>query len=135
MKKNKIQDIFLEHLKKVPVVQLACEKSGISRNSVYRWKKEDSDFSKKMDQALLEGEAVINDLTESQLLSLIQEKNFSAIRFWLQNRNTRFKNKLEITTQEKIEELSPAQAKVVKEALDLAGINKNNSLNNIQKYD
>ena len=48
-KKNKIQNIFLEELKKIPIILVACEKSGISRNSIYRWKKEDKDFSKSMD--------------------------------------------------------------------------------------
>ena len=41
MKKDKVKDAFLEQLRKVPIIQVACEKVGISRNSVYRWKNED----------------------------------------------------------------------------------------------
>ena len=48
MKKNKFQDQFLDELRKVPIVQVACEKTGLSRNSIYRWRKEDKDFLKKM---------------------------------------------------------------------------------------
>ena len=49
MKKNKFQDQFLDELRKVPIVQVACEKTGLSRNSVYRWRKDDKEFIKKMD--------------------------------------------------------------------------------------
>ena len=44
MKKNKFQDQFLDELRKVPIVQVACEKTGLSRNSVYRWRKDDKEF-------------------------------------------------------------------------------------------
>ena len=83
MKKNKSQDQFFEELRKVPIVQVACEKTGLSRNSVYRWKKDDKSFSAKMDKAMSEGVAFVNDMSESQLLTMIKEKNWSAISFWL----------------------------------------------------
>lgn len=71
MKKNKFQDQFLDELRKVPIVQVACEKTGLSRNSVYRWRKDDKEFLKNMDTALTEGVALVNDMSESQLLTLI----------------------------------------------------------------
>lgn len=122
-KKNKIQNLFLEELKKIPIVLVACEKSGVSRNSIYRWKREDKDFSKYMDEALAEGEALVNDMSESQLLTLIKEKNWSAISFWLRHRNPKFKDKIEITSKtEDSEELTPSQANIVRQALKLAQI-------------
>ena len=122
-KKNKVQNQFLDELKKVPIVQVACEKTGLSRNSVYRWKREDKKFSQVMDEALAEGEALVNDMSESQLLTLIKEKNFSAIRFWLNHRNPKFKEKLEVTSKlDDTGELTPAQAEVVRKALQLAEI-------------
>ena len=134
-KKNKIQNIFLEELKRIPIVLVACEKNGISRNSVYRWKRDDKDFSKAMDEALTEGEALVNDMSESQLLTLIKEKNWQAISFWLRHRNPKFKDKIELTS--KIEDtngLSPSQAEVVRQALRLARIlpedGENNKSNN-----
>lgn len=81
-----------------------------------------------MDEALAEGVALINDMSESQLLNLIKEKNWPAISFWLKHRNDNYKNKLEITTKEDPEELSPAQAKVVRQALKLAKITQSQSL-------
>lgn len=133
MKKNKFQDQFLAELVKVPIVQVACEKTGLSRNSVYRWRKEDKEFLKKMDEAYAEGVALVSDMSESQLLTLIKEKNYSAISFWLRHRNDNYKNKLEITTKEDSEELTPSQAKIVKQALKLANITKSKSIKNIKK--
>jgi hypothetical protein len=120
MKKNKFQEQFLEELRKVPIVQVAAEKSGLSRNSIYRWRKEDKVFLKQMDSALAEGVAFVNDMSETQLLTLIKEKSFPALSFWLRHRNDNYKNKLEITNKEDNEELSPSQAKIVKQALKLA---------------
>ena len=129
-KKNKVKDSFLEELKKIPIVQVACEKTGISRNSVYRWRKEDKEFTKEMDQALTEGEALVNDMSESQLLTLIKEKNFSAIRFWLNHRNPKFKDKVEVTTRIGLDDvLTPEQEKIVKRALELATFTKSNQKN------
>lgn len=133
MKKNKFQDQFLDELRKVPIVQVACEKTGLSRNSVYRWRKDDKDFLKKMDSALSEGVALVNDMSESQLLTLIKEKNYPAISFWLRHRNDNYKNKLEITTKDDNEELTPSQAKIVKQALKLAKITKSKSIKNINR--
>lgn len=131
MKKNKYQNQFLEELARIPIIQVACEKTGLSRNSVYRWRKEDVAFSKRMDEALTEGVALVNDMSESQLLNLIKEKNWPAISFWLKHRNDNYKNKIEITTKDDPEELTPAQAKVVKQALKLAKITQSNSIKNI----
>jgi hypothetical protein len=61
--------------------------------------------------------ALVNDMSESQLLTLIKEKNYPAISFWLRHRNDNYKNKLEITTKEESEALTPSQAKIVRNAL------------------
>ena len=133
MKKIKSQIQFFEELRKVPIVQVACEKTGLSRNSVYRWKREDKEFSKKMDQAMADGVAFVNDMSESQLLTMIKEKNWSAISFWLKHRNDNYKNKIEITTKEDFEELTPEQEKIVREALELASLTESKSIKNINE--
>jgi hypothetical protein len=121
MKKNKIKDGFLAQLRKVPIIQVACEKTGISRNSVYRWRNEDKEFAEEMAKALAEGEALVNDMSESQLLVLIREKNWSAISFWLKHRNPKFRERVDITARiERNEELTPEQEATVRKALDLA---------------
>lgn len=121
MKKNRLKDSFLAELRKIPIVQVACERVDISRNSIYKWKKTDLKFAEEMERALAEGEALVNDLTENQLLSLIKEKEWSAISFWLRHRNPKFKDKIEVTTKtDSIEELTPEQEIMVRQALKLA---------------
>ena len=127
-KKNKIKGSFLDELRKIPIVQVACEKSGVSRNSVYRWRKEDEEFSKEMDVAIQEGEDLVNDMSESQLLTLIKEKHFSALSFWLRHRNPKYKEKVEVTTKVSLGDtpLTSEQEAMVKRALELATFNNNN---------
>lgn len=122
MKKSRIKNTFLEELKRIPIIQVACEKVGISRTSVYRWREKDKKFAEEMDVALEEGEALINDLTEAQLLNMIKEKEWCAISFWLRHRNPKFKEKLEITASVKHENeiLDPEQEHLLREALRLA---------------
>ena len=133
MKKARASKQFLEELRKVPIVQVACEKTGISRNSVYRWRRDDKKFAEDMDTAITEGVAFVNDMSESQLLTMIKEKNWSAISFWLRHRNDNYKNKIEVTTNERIDELTPEQQKVVKQALKLASLTKQKSIRRIKK--
>lgn len=133
MKKNKLQNQFFIELEKVPIIQVACEKTSVSRNSVYRWRKEDKVFCKKMDEALANGVALVNDMSESQLLSLIKEKNYSAISFWLRHRNDNYKDKLEVTTKEDSGELTKDQEKIVRNALKLASITKQRSIKKFNK--
>ncbi len=120
MKKNKLQKEFLDQLRKIPIVLVACEKSGLSRNSVYRWRKEDGSFAAEMDVALKEGEDLVNDMSESQLLTMIKEKNWSAVSFWLRHRNPKFRERIEVTTKTVSDALSPEQESIVREALKLA---------------
>jgi len=120
MKKNKVQNQFFEELMKVPIILVACEKIGVSRNSVYRWYKEDKKFAQKMNTAMSEGVAFVNDMSESQLLTMIKEKNWSAISFWLKHRNNNYKDKIEITTKEDADnDLTPRQKKIIRNALKL----------------
>lgn len=90
MKKEK-QQKFLDELLKVPIVQIACERCGISRQTAYRWRGEDPDFYALWDKALEDGETLINDMAESQLLQLIKDKHFGATRYWLDRRHKKFK--------------------------------------------
>ncbi len=72
------QKVLLEQLKKIPIVQIACERANIGRTTYYRWRKEDAKFKKAAEEAMQDGVDMINDLSESQLITLIKEKNFPA---------------------------------------------------------
>jgi len=121
MKKPKYSKKFLEELRKVPIVQVACEKVGVSRNTVYRWKREDKDFAKQFDAALADGVEFVNDMSESQLLQLIKEKNFSAVRFWLTSRHSAYGHKVKFEGRiTKTHILDEEQVALVEKSLQLA---------------
>jgi hypothetical protein len=85
MKKYYKEGPFLEQLKNIPNVSVACEKVGISRNTVYRWLSEDNEFKKRVEYAISDGVDSINDLAESKLISNINNGNMRAIEYWLTN--------------------------------------------------
>ena len=124
MKKPKHSKLFLEELRKVPIIQVACEKTGVSRNTVYRWKREDKEFAKAVEDALSDGVSYVNDMSESQLLTLIKEKNFPAVRFWLNKRHPAYKDKVEVVNKHEISELTDSQKETIKQALELSNITK-----------
>ena len=88
------QQLLLEQLKRTPVVQIACEKTGIGRTTYYRWRKQNQEFAQHADQALIEGTLLMNDMAESQLLAAVKNNNFQAIKFWLQNHHPTYGHKL-----------------------------------------
>lgn len=115
------KQLIIEQLKKVPVVEVACEKIGIGRATYYRWRKENEEFVELADEAIVEGNALVNDMAESQLMSAIRDKNLTAIIFWLKHHHPRYATKVEITGHLKHEEqLTPEQETLVMKALKLA---------------
>lgn len=82
----------VESLRTAPIVQVACQKTGISRATYYRWRANDKEFKKKIDQAIKYGNFFINDLAESQLISAIKDKNMTAIIYWLNNHHPSYSN-------------------------------------------
>ena len=85
MKKHRKESLFLEQLKTIPNVSLACEQVGLSRNTVYRWCREDPEFKARLDEALENGIDSVNDLAESKLITNINNGNMRAIQYWLDN--------------------------------------------------
>ncbi len=142
MKKDKIKELFLEQVRRVPIILLACDKLKIGRTTVYSWKAKDKDFKKKLEDALSEGEENINEMSEVQLVSMIKEKNWQAVSFWLRHKHPKFKDKIEIDTTIRTQnnELTPEQNEAVKRALKFAGLiegsaepeNNQNIINNNQ---
>jgi len=124
----KEKQLLLENLKKISIVEIACNKSGVGRTSFYRWRKNDAKFSKQADESLSEGVKLINDMAESQLLSAIRDKNLTAILYWLNHRHSAYSNKIEITaTTKQSEKLTKEQEGIVKKALVLTGFTKKTS--------
>lgn len=135
MKKDRIKDLFIEQIRKIPIIQVACEKVGVARSSVYRWRDEDEEFCKALEEALVEGETLINEMSESQLISLIRDKSWQAISFWLRKRSPKFRDRVEVTGDIKTPQnaLSPEQQAIVTEALRLASLNVDEGVKEVNK--
>ena len=130
VKKNKqLKNKLLDQLKRVPIVEAACQKAGISRQTFYRWKFEDSEFAKEVEKAIDDGRMLVSDLSESQVLSLIRDKNWQAISFWLKHHHPSYKTRIQIegSLQMPQEELTPDQEEIVKAALKLASLSAKES--------
>lgn len=126
MKDKDTKKRFLEHLRKVPIIQVACEKTNISRATIYRWRDKEKKFRKELEEALAEGEALVNDMGESQLISLIRDKNYQAISFWLRHRHQKFRDRVEVSGSIQTDhgKLSKEDAKLIRKALQLASHNE-----------
>lgn len=124
MKKNsKAQAALLEQLRKTPILQIACEKLDINRTTLYRWRAADKAFAAAIDEALLEGRLLVNDLAESQLIGAIKDRNITAILAWLRHNHPTYRARVEIEGSLKvIDELSPEQEEQVRKALALAEV-------------
>lgn len=85
MKKNKQQNELLEGLRKINNISSVCSGLGLSRTSVYRWREEDPEFARMMDEALALGQLSICDLAESYLVLAVKAGEPWAIKYWLDN--------------------------------------------------
>ncbi len=114
------QKVVLEQLRKTPIVQIACERATIGRTTFYRWRKDDAKFKKAAEEAMQDDVDMINDLSESQLIALIKEKNFPAIQLWLRQHHPVYSNKLEVRAKIESEDpMTPEQEALIKEALGI----------------
>ena len=125
-KQRKLQEAFLEQLKRTPTIEQACQKSGIPRTSIYRWRREEKKFDKAVEESLAEGRLFMCDIAETQLFSLIGEKEYKAIALYLSTHNPRYAKKLELSgsVTTKDAPLTKEQKKDIREALKLSTIGK-----------
>ena len=85
------QKKMIKVLRDTHIIKTACDRVGISRQTHYRWVKENKEYAKQVDESIAEGVALINDMAETQLISKIQNGNTFTIRYWLDNNHDRFK--------------------------------------------
>lgn len=128
-RQSKEKEQVLKQLKKTPIIQVACNQARVSRPSYYRWRNEDKEFKKATEEAMKEGELFINDMSESQVLSLIKDKNWQAVQFWLKFHHPKYANKIEVNTtvKQSDEKLTPEQEKIVRRALKFISGSKQES--------
>lgn len=121
VRQDQNKELLLEQLKRVPIIQLACEKLGIGRATYYRFL-EDPEFAKKAEEAIREGSYLMNDVAEAGLLSAIKNQNLSAIVFWLKYHHPAYTTRVELNGRITHVEasLTPEEQELVREALRLA---------------
>lgn len=84
--KNKL----LEELRKTYLVTNACNKTGISRSTFYRWCKEDLEFKTEAENAKLEGLDLMNDAGESVLIHGIKNKDRKSAEYFLAHNHPKY---------------------------------------------
>jgi hypothetical protein len=122
-RQNGIRKALLEQLERTPIIELACDKVGISRTTFYRWTNTSKSFAATVEKSLTTGREFICDLAESQLIALMRQGEYKAVRLILQHNSPRYANKLELSgTLVTEEKLSIEQKKNIREALKLSSI-------------
>lgn len=91
MKKDKQK--FLEILEQYPIIQVACSKAWISRQTYYRWYEEDQDFAWNAEKSISIWRETVNDLAESNIISWVKENDMRANMFWLNNNHKNYSNR------------------------------------------
>ena len=80
---NLKKDALLQALENsLGIVSTACNRSGISRSSFYKWYKEDEEFRKKVDEI----DNVKLDYVETKLFKNIENEKEKSIIFYLQHK-------------------------------------------------
>lgn len=128
-RQDKAKASLIDQLKKLPVVQLACEKVSVGRSTYYRFLDDDEDFRKLAEEAIAEGKKVMNDFAETQLISLIRDQSFAAIQLWLRTHHNDYRTRIEVSgkidTVEPV--LTPEQEIFVRETLQHLGVDEDGS--------
>lgn len=81
---------LLKQLEKIPIVEVACQRTGIGRATYYRWKNDDEAFRGKAEEAIEQGCLLINDMAESKLINGVKDGNHNSIVFWLRHNHPKY---------------------------------------------
>lgn len=121
---KKLKEEIIEILSRNPIIQPACERCGIARSTLYRWKDKDKKFADRVEKAIDEGRILVSELAESMLLKAIKDSDLRAIMFWLKNNDYRYSDKFEIRGHitSTNYSLTPEQEQSIQKALLLSGI-------------
>ena len=97
--------VLLEQLRKMPVISVACERTGLGRTTFHRWCKEDPAFNDAVNEAMSEGDKVLDDVGKTQLVSLMKDKKWEAVKYYLEKHHPEFLSDKNRAVQEKRSEL------------------------------
>lgn len=104
---QKLKEMFISELiggKCLGNVMVAAKRIGVSRQTLYRWREEDSNFASIWSKAKIEVDEVLIEKAESALVGAIESGNITAIIFtlktrapdrWGENRNNKYSERIE----------------------------------------
>lgn len=90
MKTKDDKNRFLETLEKMPFISHASKQAGIDKATIYRWRKKDKKFNAKVEDALAISRSALCDVAESQVIKKINQGDFRASKFFLENNDKRY---------------------------------------------
>ncbi len=114
---EKEKQAVLDVLRKMPVIEMACQKTGVGTTTYYRWRRNDKEFLKESDIAFAEGKLFIIDLARTQMVSLMKDKHWPAIKYIIEHSNESLGSSSSGESYAEPEGLSPEQEQIVKIAL------------------
>ena len=85
MKRRVLEKMFLDELAKTANISIACERVGLSRQTVYRWMNGDKILNAKVHDAIYLGQESISDLSESKVITGIKNGDTGLAKYWLNN--------------------------------------------------
>lgn len=88
---KKAKKEILEQLRHTPIIQVVCEKMGIPRSTLYRWRDEDEDFDDEILEAIDEGDRFLDDMVESKFMALINDKYWPAINSYITKKHPKYR--------------------------------------------
>ena len=94
--RKKLKKKFLKVYKdNYALIYDACDRVGISKETLYNWMEADEEFKKKVEQI----KERVGDLVEGKLMEKILDGNVASIVFWLKTqRHWKEESKVEVET-------------------------------------
>jgi len=94
---KEFKEDILKLLEKELTIKVVCAKLGLSRNSLYRWMKDDAQFKKDVKDAIKNAVMDVNDDCEYRVLAKIRNDDPGMIKFWLKFHHPDYKQSYIVT--------------------------------------
>lgn len=120
-RQEKIKERFIEEISKNSIKETACRKLNVPRSTIYRWMREDAEFSKNVKEATSIGNDIINDLAKSKLIEKINMGDSGMIKYHLSRRHHEYFFSLQIKDSEESRpgEISKERAEGINKRLQM----------------
>ncbi len=91
------KDSFVKIVEKFLTIKSACSRVGLSRQTIYRWMKDDKTFAHDVKEAIKDAVLELNDECEDRVIAKIRNDDANMIKFWLRYRHPDYKQSYIVT--------------------------------------